>query len=94
MIWGWGGGPVSDADKRAGLAIAIFEVGMSPESEPPDLDAGTFYIWYGPETPLAMARAYLAALAGATLDEAALEVAYDVVIGDQWGGPATRTWSP
>ena len=83
---GWGGGPVSDADKRAGLAIAIFEVGLSPESEPPDLDAGTFNIWYGPETPLALARAYLAALAGATLDQAALEAEYDVVIGDQWGG--------
>lgn len=48
---GWAGGPVSDADKRAALAFAVYEVGMSPEDDPLDLDDGYFLIWSGPAVP-------------------------------------------
>lgn len=35
-------------------------------------------------TPSPSQQAYLTALAGATIDEAALEANYDIIVGDQW----------
>jgi hypothetical protein len=89
---GWAGGPVSDADKRAALAFAVYEVGMSPEGDPLSLDGGYFWIWSGPAVPRSLGQAYLDALAGATIDQAALEAGYYVVVGGQWTGYGYADW--
>lgn len=89
---GWSGGPVSDENKRAALALAVFEVGMSPTNDPLNLSAGDFLLFFTDGILVNLGQAYLDALAAATLDEAALEAAYDVVTGDQWNGNAYATW--
>lgn len=88
----WSGGEVSLADKRTALALAIFEVGTSPESDPPDLEDGTYRLWYAPEVPRQLGQAYLVELAGATIDTNALAAEYEVVTGEQWTGIAYALW--
>ena len=89
---GWSGGEVSLEDKRTALAFAIYEVGTSPESDPPDLEDGTYRIWYAPAVPRQLGQAYLAELAGATIDTNALAAEYEVVTGEQWSGIAFALW--
>lgn len=89
---GWSGGSVSNEEKRTALAFAVYEVCRSPESDPPELDDGYFWIWYGPSLPQQLGQAYLDAMTNATLDEAELEAKYDIVIGDQWTGYGYAEW--
>lgn len=84
---GWESGPLDDATKRHALGWAVYEVGMSPVTDAPDLDDDYFTVWYKPDeqtNAFALAQAYLTALVGATIDEAALEANYDIIVGDQW----------
>lgn len=89
---GWSGGEVSLEDKRTALALAIYEVGTSPESDPLDLEDGTYRFWYAPEIPRQLSQAYLVELAGATIDTNALAAEYEVVTGEQWSGIAFALW--
>lgn len=89
---GWSGGEVSLEDKRTALAFAVFEVGTSPESDPPDLEDGTYRFWYAPAVPRQLGQAYLAELAGATIDTNALAAEYEVITGEQWSGIAFARW--
>ena len=89
---GWSGGELSLEDKRTALAFAVFEVGTSPESDPPDLEDGTYRFWYAPAVPRQLAQAYLAELAAATIDTNALAAEYEVVTGEQWLGIAFARW--
>ncbi len=89
---GWSGGEVSLEDKRTALAFAIYEVGMSPESDPPDLEGGTYRFWYAPTVPRQLGQAYLVELAGATIDTNVLAAEYEVVTGEQWSGIAFALW--
>lgn len=89
---GWSGGEVDLEDKRTALAFAIYEVGMSPESEPPDLEDGTYRFWHAPAVPRQLSQAYLAELAAATIDTNALAAEYEVVTGEQWSGYAYASW--
>jgi hypothetical protein len=81
---GWEGGAVTDEEKRNALSFAIFEVGMSPSSDPLSLSGGSVFVWYGPSLAISLGQAYLDALAGTTIDQGALEAKYDIIIGDQW----------
>ena len=89
---GWAGGPAADEEKRTALSFAVYEVGMSPSSDPLSLSDGEFWIWDGPVLPRALGQAYLDALAGASLDLVALEATYDLVVGDQWTGYGYAQW--
>ncbi len=89
---GWAGDPVSSENKRAALALAVFEVGMSPPGDPLDLDAGHFKLFFTDAVLVSFGQAYLDALASASPDESALEAKYDVLIGNQWNGNAYATW--
>lgn len=57
----------------------IFEVGLSPTNDPPDLGAGHFSLFFTPAVLVSFGQAYLDALTNAALDEADLEAKYDVV---------------
>lgn len=89
---GWAGDPVSSVNKRAALALAVFEVGMSPPGDPLDLDDGHFRLFFTDAVLVSFGQAYLNALASASPDESALEAKYDVLIGNQWNGNAYATW--
>ena len=89
---GWAGGEVGIEDKRTALAFAVFEVGTSPESDPPDLEDGTYRFWHAPMIPRQLAQAYLAELAVAEIDTNALAAEYEVVVGEQWQGDAFAKW--
>jgi hypothetical protein len=89
---GWSGGPATDEEKRTALSFAVYEVGMSPTSDPLSLSDGWFWIWDGPALPRALAQAYLDALAAATIDPNVLEATYDLVVGDQWTGYGYAHW--
>lgn len=89
---GWAGDPVSSDNKRAALALAVFEVGMSPPGDPLDLSDGHFKLFFTDALLVSLGQAYLNALASASPDEAALEAKYDVLIGNLWNGNAYATW--
>ncbi|HSM51259.1 MAG TPA: formylglycine-generating enzyme family protein [Thermoanaerobaculia bacterium] len=89
---GWTGGPATDEEKRTALAFAVYEVGMSPLTDPLSLSDGYFWIWAGPELPRTLGQAYLDALAGAAPDPVALEATFDLVVGDQWTGNGYAQW--
>lgn len=61
------------------MAFAVFEVGLSPTNDPPDLSAGEFFLFFTPAVLVSLGQAYLDAMTNASLDEADLEARFDVV---------------
>jgi len=89
---GWSGGPVTDEDKRAALALAVFEVGMSPTNDPLSLSGGFYSLFFTPSLLVSLGQAYLDALGAASIDEQTLEAKYDIIMGNQWNGNGYAVW--
>jgi len=91
---GWSG--YSGEEARMALALAVFEVSVSPPTDPFNLSAGYFGV-AGPANVLSLAQAYLDALTGAVVDVSDLESRYSILQDDTWisgsaSGPGLSTF--